>query len=107
MFNDNRVTGGQVRSQNAHQLIVREVPRLNRHQHADGMMLNPGVAQIGVVFHRRKEGAGIVGVVARNARTEFDFAAALLDQFAHLLGGNFRQLLGTLLQQIGKLKQHR
>ena len=45
MFGDHRVPCRQVRRQHAHQLIIREVPRLYRHQYADGMVFDPGFTQ--------------------------------------------------------------
>ena len=107
MLGDNGVTRRQVWRQNAHQLVIREVPRLNGHQHADGVMFHPRFPEFGLILHRGQELLRVVGVVAGDLRAQLHFATALFDELAHLLTGNFRQLLGALVDQIGKLMQHR
>ena len=107
MLGDNGVTRRQVWRQNAHQLVIREVPRLNGHQHADGVMFHPRFPEFGLILHWGQELLRVVGVVASDLRAQLHFATALFDELTHLLTGNFRQLLGALVDQIGKLMQHR
>ena len=107
MLGDDGVTRRQVRRQNAHQLVVRKVPRLNGHQHADGVMLHPGFPELRVVLHRGKEPLRVVGVVAGDLRAQLHLAAALFDELTHLLAGDFRKILHALVDQIGKLIKHR
>ena len=107
MFGDNRVPRRQVRCQHAHKLIIREVPRFYRHQYADGMVFDPGFTQLGRILYRRQKLFGVVGVVAGNLRAQLHFTAALLNEFAHFLAGDFRQLVNPAVDQIRQLVQHR
>ena len=107
VFGDDRVPRRQVRRQNAHQLVVREVPRLNGHQYTDGVMLHPRFPKFRRILHRRQELLRVVGVVARDLCAQLHLAAALLDELTHLLTGDFRQIVHALVDQVGKLMQHR
>ncbi len=73
-----------VRRQHTHQLIVREVPRLNSHDDANRMMFYPRVAKLGFIRHRGKKLLRVIRIIASDLRTQFDFATALLDELAHL-----------------------
>lgn len=74
----------RVRRQHTHQLIVREVPRLNSHDDANRMMFYPRVAKLGFIRHRGKKLLRVIRIIASDLRTQFDFATALLDELAHL-----------------------
>jgi type I restriction enzyme R subunit len=71
------------------------------------MVFNPGFTQFGRILHRRQERFGVIGVVAGDLRAQLHFAAALLNEFAHLLAGDFRQLFNPAVDQIRQLMQHR
>ncbi len=107
MFGDHRVPRRQVRSQDAHQLVVREVPRLNSHQYTDGVMLDPRVAEVGFILYRCQKLFRVVGVIAGDLRAQFHLVATLFDELTHLLTGNFGQILRAFLNQISKFVQHR
>ncbi|MNZ70323.1 hypothetical protein D3C78_886570 [compost metagenome] len=107
VFRDHWITRGEVRRQDAHKLIEREIPRLNGHHHADRVMFNPRIAEFRFIGHRSQKLLRIIRVITGDLRTEFHLAAALLDQFPHLLTGDFRQFFRTAVDQIGKFMQHR
>ena len=107
MLGDNRVPRRQVRRQHAHKLVIREVPRFYRHQHADGMVFDPGFTQLGRILYRRQKLFGVVGVVAGNLRAQFNLTAALRNKLAHLLAGDFGQFVNPVIDQIRQLVQHR
>ncbi len=107
MFRQHRVTCGQVRRQHTHQLIVREVPRLNSHDDANRMMFYPRVAKLGFIRHRGKKLLRVIRIIASDLRTQFDFATALLDELAHLLAGDFCQFFNTAVDQVSQLMQYR
>ena len=71
------------------------------------MMLNPGVAEFGGIFHRRQQRFGVIGIIAGDLRAKFHFAAALLNEFPHLLAGDFCQFLRPAVDQISQLMQYR
>ena len=71
------------------------------------MVLNPGFTQFGGILHRRQERFGVIGVIAGDLRAQFHFAAALLNEFPHLLAGDFRQIFHPAVDQIRQLMQHR
>jgi alanyl-tRNA synthetase len=60
-----------------------------------------------MILHRGQELLRVVGVVAGDLRAQLHLAAALFDELTHLLTGDFRQILGALVDQVGKLMQHR
>jgi hypothetical protein len=70
-------------------------------------MLHPRFPELRVVLHRGQELLRVVGVVAGDLRAQLHLAAALFDELTHLLAGDFRQILHALVDQIGKLMQHR
>ena len=71
------------------------------------MVLNPGFTQFGGILHRRQERFGVIGVIAGDLRAKFHFAAALLNEFPHLLASDFCQLLRPAIDQISQLMQYR
>ena len=71
------------------------------------MVLNPGFTQFGGILHRRQDRFGVIGVIAGDLRAKFHFAAALLNEFPHLLAGDFRQIFHPAVDQIRQLMQHR
>ena len=107
VLGDHRVARCQVWRQNAHQLIVREVPWLDGHQHADGVMFNPCFPEFRIILHRGQELLRVIRIVAGDLRAQLHFAAALFDELTHLLTGDFRQILHAFVDQVRQLMQHR
>jgi len=64
------------------------------------MVFNPGLAEVGGIFHRSQKRFRIIGIVAGDLRTELHLTAALRNQFPHLLAGDFRQLVNPAVDKI-------
>ncbi|MND46726.1 hypothetical protein D3C80_376070 [compost metagenome] len=107
VLGENRIPRRQVRRQHAHQLVIGEVPRLHRHQHADRMVFNPRLAELRGILHRGEKALGVIGVIAGDLRAELHLTAALADELAHILAGNFRQLLNPAIDKVRQPVQDR
>src|ERR1700733_4915829 len=64
VFGEDGIAGSEVRREHPHQLIVREIPGLHDHHHAERMMLDPGFAERGIDLDRRKEAFGLASIEA-------------------------------------------
>ena len=90
----------------ADQLIDGEVPRLDGQQDADGMELDPGLAQFAVDLLGLEEVGGLFGIVGGDAGAQVDLALTLGQGLAHLLGDGAGQAVAVLGQQFRQGLKH-
>lgn len=104
------IASGQLRSQDAGDLVVGEIPRLDRQDHAQRLVHQQRVA-FGRIGHRQflrcQQGFGVLHVVLKDARGQLDLGQRFGGDLAHLQGQQPRMRLGILAQQVGGALQDR
>ena len=101
------VAGHDRRRREAGDLVVREVPRHDAHDHAEGNLAHHGGAAALVRdFLVGTELRAVVGVVIENFNDVVDLAVAFFDGLTHLLGDNAGKLVPLVVEKRGDLAQH-
>ena len=102
VLQEDRVADDEVRSGEAGDLVVREVPRHDAEEHAQRRAADERRAVAGEQRDRLvlEEVGRVVGVVAVDVAGEVDLAEGLLDRLAHLAHDDLGELLAALDVQL-------
>ena len=108
MLENHRVADHVVRREDAHDLVVREVPRLDHHDDAHRMMPHFGLASRNRLDRIWLEQLfTVIGEPVRDDRAQLHFAGRFADQLAHVDCANLGKLVGMLAQRRSDLVQQR
>jgi hypothetical protein len=103
MFDDHGIAGHEVRPGDTRQLVVRKVPGLDTEDHADRAAFHMRLAACRMQFDGCQKFLGVLGVVGKNARREFNLAAGFGDALAHFQRHCMREGLNLRRHQLGRL----
>jgi len=76
VFHQYNVARHQVRTGDPGKLVVGKVPGLHTEDHADRAALHVAFAETRMQLHRRQEALGVLGIIGKDVRAEFNLAAA-------------------------------
>ncbi len=103
MLDHQRIAGHQVRTGDAGELIIGEIPRLDAEDHADRARFHVRFTDRRVEFDGRQKTLGVLGIVGENPGAELDFGAGFADTLAHFQGHGVGERVGLFVQQLGGL----
>ena len=103
MLHDQRVARHQMRSGDARELVIGEVPRFDTEDDADRAALHMRLAVRRVELDRREEAFGVLGVIGHDPRTELDFGACFADPLAHLHRHDACEVVGARVEDLPRL----
>jgi hypothetical protein len=101
VLEQDRVAEHEVRPGDPDHLVQRVVPRLDREDDADRLVLDDGLALHDLDLPRLEETGAVLGVVVEDAGGQLDLAAGLLDALAHLAGDEGGEVVRALEHQLG------
>ena len=93
MLHHERVAGHQMWPCDSSQLVIRKVPRLDTKDNTDGTAFHVCFALGGIELYGGQETLPVFGVIIKNVRAEFDFAAGFINELSHFESRMFGEFI--------------